>query len=276
MPTVMLMRNNAFVLRLPLPEGETRLGRGFANHVRIDRAKVSRAHAILVRHGPFVTLRDLHSRNGSLVNGESVYVRSLVNGDVIQIADIEMVYFDADDCYAQVAEMKRRELPADTPFDSDGEAVGDSNFGDLGPAGQVAHGVHDAAGHASGEGSQGAGSLPARDRREAASTVLAGLDEIRPLAQRKLVAGFVGGARSAAESVSDGVAFSIPVEGREISALITYDALATHFGAYTYAPDGASRAVAAYQEYNLAIHVAASMRYALHHKEPVVLRSGDF
>ena len=264
MPIVMLMRNNAFVLRLPLPEGATRLGRGFANHVRIDRAKVSRAHAILVRHGPFVTLRDLHSRNGSLVNGESVYVRSLVNGDVIQIADIEMVYFDADDCYAQVPEMKRRELPPDTTFESDGEPAGDSNFGELAAASPHA------------QGAAGAGSLPARDRREAASTVLAGLDEIRPLAQRRLVAGFVGGARSAAESVSDGVAFSIPVEGREISALITYDALATHFGAYTYAPDGASRAIAAYQEYNLAIHVAASMRYALHHKEPVVLRSGDF
>ncbi len=43
--------------------------------------------------------------------------------------------------------------------------------------------------------------------------------------------------------VGNGVAFTLPAQGREIEALITDDALASHFGAYVHASDGASRAV---------------------------------
>ena len=52
----------------------------------------------------------------------------------------------------------------------------------------------------------------------------------------------IGGSRGA-RWVGNGVAFTPPAQGREIEALITDDALASHFGAYVHASDGASRAV---------------------------------
>jgi len=79
-----------------------------------------------------------------------------------------------------------------------------------------------------------------------------------------------------AQSVGEGVAFSLLLRGREVSALITYDALATHFGAYAYGEDGCSRAVDAYETNLLAINVAATYRYEALRQEPVVLRSRDF
>ncbi|VTU13938.1 ABC transporter ATP-binding/permease protein [Variovorax sp. RA8] len=79
-----------------------------------------------------------------------------------------------------------------------------------------------------------------------------------------------------AESVGDGVAFTLPMRGRDVSALITYDALASHFGAYAFGEDGGSRAVDAYEANHLAIHVAATYRYQQLPQEPVVLRARDF
>ena len=83
-------------------------------------------------------------------------------------------------------------------------------------------------------------------------------------------------ARRRAESVGEGVAFTLPMRGRDVSALITYDALASHFGAYAFGEDGGSRAVDAYEANHLAIHVAATYRYQQLPLEPVVLRARDF
>jgi hypothetical protein len=85
----------------------------------------------------------------------------------------------------------------------------------------------------------------------------------------------IGGTRGA-RWVGNGVAFTLPAQGREIAALITDDALALHFGAYVHAADGGSRAVTAYEENHVAINVAAWSRYDATHREPIVVRSSDF
>ena len=77
-------------------------------------------------------------------------------------------------------------------------------------------------------------------------------------------------------SVGEGVAFSLLTRGREVPALITYDALATHFGAYAFGEDGCSRAVDAFEANHVAINVAATYRYETLQQEPVILRSRDF
>lgn len=111
--------------------------------------------------------------------------------------------------------------------------------------------------------------------REQAATDLAGLEVVE--APPQAFSRFRPSPRSRrAESVGEGVAFSLLTRGREVPALITYDALATHFGAYAFGEDGCSRAVDAFEANHVAINVAASYRYETLKQEPVVLRSRDF
>lgn len=111
--------------------------------------------------------------------------------------------------------------------------------------------------------------------REQAATDLAGLEVVE--APPQAFSRFRPAPRSRrAESVGEGVAFSLLTRGREVPALITYDALATHFGAYAFGEDGCSRAVDAFEANHVAINVAATYRYETQHQEPVVLRSRDF
>lgn len=76
--------------------------------------------------------------------------------------------------------------------------------------------------------------------------------------------------------VGNGVAFSLRAQGREIPALITSEALFSHFGVFVHADDGASRAVAAYEENHVAINVVAWSRFNATHREPILIRASDF
>ena len=82
--------------------------------------------------------------------------------------------------------------------------------------------------------------------------------------------------RSRALPVAEGVAFTLPMRGREISALITYDALALHFGVYAIGEGGYDRAIDVYEANTLAIHVAATCKYQQQAQEPVILRARNF
>ncbi len=67
---------------IELAPGETVLGRGPKNTVVLDDALVSRTHAKIVVQKNAVTIEDLGSANGVLVNGERIeQKRTLVNGD---------------------------------------------------------------------------------------------------------------------------------------------------------------------------------------------------
>src|SRR4051794_28275005 len=52
-----------------LAAGAVTIGRAPDAHIRIDDARVSRAHATIVREGARVTLSDHGSRNGTKLNG---------------------------------------------------------------------------------------------------------------------------------------------------------------------------------------------------------------
>ena len=73
---------------IPLPEGEATIGRDPANVVAIIDPSVSRKHCLLRREedGRFL-IRDLESRNGTLVNGVSVKEQWLRHGDEIATGD---------------------------------------------------------------------------------------------------------------------------------------------------------------------------------------------
>ena len=69
----------------------TRLGRGTDVDIRIDDPGVSRHHAEITL-GTDVTLRDLGSTNGTLVNGRMVATAVLVDGSLIQLGTTTLTY----------------------------------------------------------------------------------------------------------------------------------------------------------------------------------------
>ena len=70
----------------------THLGRGLAADVRIEDQRVSRSHAILVRHGHQTRLLDNRSANGTFVNGRQVIATNVADGDVIRLGPVVMTY----------------------------------------------------------------------------------------------------------------------------------------------------------------------------------------
>ena len=74
---------------IPMTVPVFRIGRGPNCHLRPNSEQVSREHAEIAVDNDQVTLRDLGSRNGSLLNGKSLSgVSPLKNGDVVQIGPL--------------------------------------------------------------------------------------------------------------------------------------------------------------------------------------------
>jgi hypothetical protein len=77
---------------IPLDANVTHIGRGLTAHVRIEEQRVSRSHAILVRHGQHTRLLDNRSANGTFVNGRQIIATNIADGDVIRIGPVVMTY----------------------------------------------------------------------------------------------------------------------------------------------------------------------------------------
>ena len=77
-----------------LQRGRLRIGAVDANDLVIPSMAVSRYHAELFVSGTRVEIKDLHSSNGTHINGQRVQAAPLRlhPGDRIQIADVELVY----------------------------------------------------------------------------------------------------------------------------------------------------------------------------------------
>jgi pSer/pThr/pTyr-binding forkhead associated (FHA) protein len=74
---------------LVFPTGEYVIGRGDECHIRPNSSWVSRQHCILHVGGDGVSLKDLGSTNGTLVNGRRVMgERQLSDGDHVQIGPL--------------------------------------------------------------------------------------------------------------------------------------------------------------------------------------------
>ncbi len=83
---------------IPLPDGEATLGREPANAVPVVDPSVSRKHCLLRREedGRF-QIRDLDSRNGTVVNGLPVTEQWLRHGDEIAIGDSSFLFLLEDE-----------------------------------------------------------------------------------------------------------------------------------------------------------------------------------
>jgi len=72
----------------------THIGRSPGAAVRIDEYRVSRDHAILVRHGRFFRLLDNRSSNGTYVNGRRIVAVGIASGDLIEIGPVRVRFVE--------------------------------------------------------------------------------------------------------------------------------------------------------------------------------------
>jgi pSer/pThr/pTyr-binding forkhead associated (FHA) protein len=83
-------------LLLRLDQDITHLGRGPNAHIRLHDHRVSRDHAILVRHGRYFRLLDNRSVNGIFVNGRRIVATTLSPGDVIELGPARLRFVEID------------------------------------------------------------------------------------------------------------------------------------------------------------------------------------
>jgi hypothetical protein len=79
---------------LALHHDITHIGRGSFAEVQLQDHRVSRDHAILVRHGRHFRLLDNRSANGTFVNGRLVVATNLSTGDVIEIGPVRLEFVE--------------------------------------------------------------------------------------------------------------------------------------------------------------------------------------
>ena len=68
------------------------LGRSDENQVQISRPGVSRQHALISASAGGFGIKDLHSQNGTFVNGERITEQPLKDGDQIVVGDTTIVF----------------------------------------------------------------------------------------------------------------------------------------------------------------------------------------
>jgi predicted component of type VI protein secretion system len=68
------------------------IGRSSENDLAIDNVELSRKHARFTRGEGYCVVEDMGTSNGTLVNGERQERAELSPGDVVRVADIELVY----------------------------------------------------------------------------------------------------------------------------------------------------------------------------------------
>jgi pSer/pThr/pTyr-binding forkhead associated (FHA) protein len=105
---------------LVFPQGEYYFGRGAECHIQSNSAWVSRQHCLLRVTSDAAYLRDLGSRNGTLVNGLLVdRERLLDDGDQIQVGPLVFeVHLEAQTTADHPAPPMRDQAGAGTDFSS--------------------------------------------------------------------------------------------------------------------------------------------------------------
>ena len=86
--TILAFGNGDDVRLLAIDRDVTHIGRGTSAEVRLAEQRVSRDHAILVRHGRSFRLLDNRSSNGTFVNGRRIVATNIGDGDVLEIGPV--------------------------------------------------------------------------------------------------------------------------------------------------------------------------------------------
>ncbi len=90
----LLLADDRDLRLLPVDDGSLHLGRSAAADVVLDEPTVSRRHATIVRDGGRLHLHDDRSANGTFVNGRRITSVELVDGDVLFLGRVTVVFRD--------------------------------------------------------------------------------------------------------------------------------------------------------------------------------------
>ncbi|MEQ1731303.1 MAG: FHA domain-containing protein, partial [Vicinamibacterales bacterium] len=104
--------------------GNIIIGRDPACHVCEPDPLLSRRHAEVIANVHGVSVRDLNSRNGILVNGEKTREQVLLPGDVVQLGHVQVRYVEempraADGMASRGMSDPRRQAPPPSSYDID-------------------------------------------------------------------------------------------------------------------------------------------------------------
>jgi hypothetical protein len=92
MPKMIVSCDDIVIKEVQLTKDRTSLGRRPYNDIVIDNLAVSGEHAVVQISGAEVFLEDLHSTNGSSINGKAVKKQLLQNKDVIEIGKFKIQF----------------------------------------------------------------------------------------------------------------------------------------------------------------------------------------
>ena len=85
MPAITITLDGVDLKDIPLTKARTTLGRRPYNDIVMDHLAVSGEHAVFALHGDGVELQDLHSTNGTYVNGKAIVSTRVGPDDLIEI-----------------------------------------------------------------------------------------------------------------------------------------------------------------------------------------------
>jgi general secretion pathway protein E len=76
--------------QIPLDGGPLTIGRNFTNLIVIEEPLASRFHCVIESDDSGFRVKDLQSRNGTLLNGKPIHESAMINGDVVMIGKTEI------------------------------------------------------------------------------------------------------------------------------------------------------------------------------------------
>jgi pSer/pThr/pTyr-binding forkhead associated (FHA) protein len=92
LPKLVLSTGDRLLRRIVIDKPRLTIGRRPFNDVMLDDLTVSGEHAVVHASAGTITIHDLRSRNGTLVNGVPVSQRALADGDRIDIGVYRLLY----------------------------------------------------------------------------------------------------------------------------------------------------------------------------------------
>jgi FHA domain len=91
-PRLLLSTASQHLRQIVIDKPRLTIGRRPYNDIMLDDLTVSGEHAVLLTRAGASVIEDLRSRNGTLVNGEPVIQRALLDGDRIEIGIYRLQY----------------------------------------------------------------------------------------------------------------------------------------------------------------------------------------
>ncbi|HEY8908282.1 MAG TPA: FHA domain-containing protein, partial [Rhodoferax sp.] len=92
MPKITVLLDGTVHSELTLTKERTTIGRRPYNDVVIENLTVSGEHAVLIMAGDQVIVEDLHSTNGTYIDGKAVKKQVLRQGDVMDMGKYKVKF----------------------------------------------------------------------------------------------------------------------------------------------------------------------------------------